>query len=115
MRVHLEDDEHIALTLFEIQILVALTFTPNSSRGVGHVISHHTGLTARISQGALTAALHRLQNATLITTSEVTPPPGYGRTFSLYRLSDTGRLILNWRLNDLEKLIEAGRKNLRSF
>jgi DNA-binding PadR family transcriptional regulator len=110
MRIHLEDDEHIALTLLEIHILIALAISRNTSRGIGHTISERTGLSATISQGSLIPALQRLERATLIYDIHVIPKTG--RPYRLYHLAAAGELVLKWRLTELQNLSSHGLRHL---
>jgi DNA-binding PadR family transcriptional regulator len=110
MYIHLEDDEHIALTLLEIRILVALAAAHNTSTGIGRSITRQTGLSTRISQGSLLPALKRLEQIRLVSSELVIPRAGHA--YTLYRLASIGEIVLEWRLKELQKLCELGQEYL---
>jgi len=103
MRIHLEDDDQISLTLKELSILIGLKDGPASGYNLAKHVREQTGIRAPLSHGSLYPALHRLERGRLI--SGMTP--NFGRPKVVYRLTHIGELILEQHavvLHDLANL-----------
>ncbi len=111
MRLHLEDDEQITLTINEISILVALVEFPLDGRGIARACAQMAGLAYPMSNGALYPALKRLERFSLIVWRAGTSPSP-GRPRKVYALTPTGELILEWHISTLSRVTTHAQRHL---
>ncbi len=114
MIIDLFQDETIRLTIKEISILSVLAQGPTNGYAIAKRCAEDSGNLRPMSRGSLYPALGRLELARLIqkvVRTDGTPNPGKPRV--VYELTPIGRVVLEWNLDSLARLVELARERLR--
>ncbi len=104
-------EEHLPLTSSVLQILLALSRTPQHGYAIMKDVAHRSdGLT--LLPGTLYRALARLQENGLVKLVKLPAPPDADLRRRNYRLTDLGIRVLKCELSRLEKDVRIGRERL---
>jgi DNA-binding PadR family transcriptional regulator len=111
MKVPLSKEDIPVLTQREFAILLALAGGKKTGYEIARQAEKDTSEMVDFSNGTLYPALKRLEEGRLIESSLVTSKTA-GKEPKLYALSYVGKMILEWRLQELRKLVRLGEERL---
>lgn len=104
-------EEYVPLTPHQLQILLALALRPLHGYGLTLITGEDSGGVVQVEQGSIyrtLAGLRRLGLIELLDESPVSP----GQPSRWYKLTPTGRTVLEWEIDRLRIMVHLGYERL---